>query len=85
MSQGIKTLEKDLAFLKHLLQNETGKECFKTIGHCKIKISINDRSISNTLNREAGEWALFYSGKKINCMMGKYFPLPKSSFPILGF
>lgn len=43
MSQGIKILEKDLAFLKHLLRNETGKECFKTIRHCEIKISINDR------------------------------------------
>lgn len=62
VSQGIKILEKDLScfltWMKHLLQNkESG--FFKTIGNWKIKLSINDWSISNTLNGEAGEWASF--------------------------
>lgn len=66
-------------------QKESG--FFKTIGNWKIKLSINDWSISNTLNGETGEWASFQRERKrkSNCKMGKYFSLPKYSFPNLGF
>ena len=73
---------------KELLQNETERRCFKTIGDWMVKLSIRiEKKCINYLKGGAEEWASFYSGRKrkINCIIGKYSPLPKYSFPNIGF
>lgn len=74
--------------MKHLLENKTERRCFKTIGGWKIKLSINDRIEVYQISW-MGRWRKGHNftvgEKKINCMMKKYFPLPKYSRLNLGF